>query len=184
MVGLLDITYKMRKICTILQTQSSQQSQQLDIYCYSSHFTGFLGVSAESAKQEVQVRFLGREDPVEKEMATHSSILAWEIPRTEDSGGIQTTGLQRVGHDLATEHAYIPILQTRKDRQLKVITLSHQHKPRIQFFDLSNLSQLHWQSPELRGRLRSNNTFLLSCAVGANALCLSQQPVVSKLFLC
>lgn len=84
-----------------------------------------------SAKQEVQVRFLGQEDPVEKEMATHPSILAWEIPRTEEPGGIQTTGLQRVGYDVATKHACMPILQMRKDRELKVITLSHEHKPRI-----------------------------------------------------
>ena len=41
----------------------------------------------------------GSEDPLEKEMATHSSILAWRIPWTEESGGLQSTGLQRVGHD-------------------------------------------------------------------------------------
>ena len=42
---------------------------------------------------------LGWEDPLEKEMATHFSILAWKIPWTEDPGGLQSTGLQRVGHD-------------------------------------------------------------------------------------
>ena len=42
---------------------------------------------------------LGREDPLEKEAATHSSILAWEIPWAEEPGGVQSTGLQRVGHD-------------------------------------------------------------------------------------
>ena len=42
---------------------------------------------------------LGQEDPLEKEMATHSSILAWRIPRTEESGGVQSIGLQRVRHD-------------------------------------------------------------------------------------
>ena len=45
---------------------------------------------------------LGREDPLEKEMATHSSILAWGIPWTEEPGGLQSLGLQRVGHDGAT----------------------------------------------------------------------------------
>ena len=45
---------------------------------------------------------LGREDPLEKEMATHSSILAWRIPWTEESGRLQSTGSQRVGHDWAT----------------------------------------------------------------------------------
>ena len=42
---------------------------------------------------------LGREDPLEKEVATHSSILAWRIPWTEEPGGLQSTGSQRVGHD-------------------------------------------------------------------------------------
>ena len=43
--------------------------------------------------------FLGQKDPLEEEMATHSSILAWRIPWTEEPGGLQSTGLQRVGHD-------------------------------------------------------------------------------------
>ena len=51
------------------------------------------------AMQETWVRSLGREDPLEKEMATHSSILAWEIPWTEEPGGLQSMGSQRVGHD-------------------------------------------------------------------------------------
>ena len=45
--------------------------------------------------QETRVQFLGREDPLEKEMATHSSILAWEIPSTEEPGGLQSTGWQK-----------------------------------------------------------------------------------------
>ena len=48
---------------------------------------------------ETQVRFLGWEDPLEKEMATHSSILAWRIPWTEKPGGLQSLGLQRVRYD-------------------------------------------------------------------------------------
>ena len=51
------------------------------------------------AVQETQVRSLGWEDPLEKEMATHSSNLAWKIPWTEEPGGLQFMGLQRVGHD-------------------------------------------------------------------------------------
>ena len=47
------------------------------------------------AMQENLVRFLGWEDPLEKEMATHSSILAWKIPWTEEPGGLQSMGLQR-----------------------------------------------------------------------------------------
>ena len=51
------------------------------------------------AMQEAQVRSLGQEDPLEKEMATHSTILACRILRTEEPGGLQSMGLQRVGHD-------------------------------------------------------------------------------------
>ena len=49
--------------------------------------------------QETWVQFLGQEDPLEKEMATHSSILAWRIPWTEEPGGLQSMGSQRFGHD-------------------------------------------------------------------------------------
>ena len=49
--------------------------------------------------QETQVRSLGQEDPLEKRMATHSSILAWRIPWTEEPGGLQSVGSQRVRHD-------------------------------------------------------------------------------------
>ena len=51
------------------------------------------------AMRETWVRSLGWEDPLEKEMATHSSILAWRIPWMEEPGGLQSTGPQRVGHD-------------------------------------------------------------------------------------
>ena len=49
--------------------------------------------------RETQVRSLGWEDPLEKEMATHSSILAWRIPCMEKPGRLQSMGLQSVGHD-------------------------------------------------------------------------------------
>ena len=52
-----------------------------------------------STMQETQVRSLGREDPLEKEMAIHSSILAWRIPWMERPSWLQSMGLQRVGHD-------------------------------------------------------------------------------------
>ena len=55
-----------------------------------------------SAKQDTRVRSLGREDPLEKGMATHSSILAWRIPWTEKPGGLQSIGSQRVRHDGTT----------------------------------------------------------------------------------
>ena len=49
--------------------------------------------------QETQVQSLGQEDPLEKGMATHSSILAWRIPWTEEPGGLRSMGSQKVGHD-------------------------------------------------------------------------------------
>ena len=57
------------------------------------------------AMQETWVRSLGWEDPPEKEMATHSSILAWRIPRMEEPGGLQSIGSHRVRHDGATSLA-------------------------------------------------------------------------------
>ena len=54
------------------------------------------------AMRETWVRSLGWEDPLEKEMATHSSILAWRIPWTEELGGLQSMGSQRIGHDGVT----------------------------------------------------------------------------------
>ena len=60
--------------------------------------------------QEMQVRFLGQGDPLEKEMAIHSSILAWKIPWTEEPCGLQSKGSQRVRHNLVIE---------QQDNQLK-----------------------------------------------------------------
>ena len=54
--------------------------------------------------QEMQVQSMGQESPLEEEMATHSSILAWKIPWTKEPGGLQSLGLQRDGYDWATEH--------------------------------------------------------------------------------
>ena len=48
--------------------------------------------------QKMRVQSLGREGPLEEDMASHSSILTWRIPRTEEPGGLQSTGSQRVGH--------------------------------------------------------------------------------------
>ena len=63
------------------------------------------------AMQETWVQSLGRENPLEKEMATHSSIVAWKIPWTEKPGSLQSMGSQRVGHDWATSlSVYLCIL--------------------------------------------------------------------------
>ena len=79
---------------------------------------------------------MGPEDPLEKEMAPGSSILVWEIPWTEEPGGLQSMGLQRVGHDLATEHTHTSysrrstfrILRTKK-RSMAVSEESEDKQP-------------------------------------------------------
>ena len=67
--------------------------------------------------QETWVRSLGWEDPPEKEMATHSSILAWRIPQTEERGGLRSMKSQRVGQDRVCMHmhAHIPINESQKN---------------------------------------------------------------------
>ena len=73
----------------------------------SNYLLGFPGGSAVKnlpAKPETRVWSLGQEDSLKKKMATYSSILAWEVPWTEEPGGLQSTGSQRVGHDLVTNH--------------------------------------------------------------------------------
>ena len=58
------------------------------------------------SNEKTWIRPLGGEDPLEKEMTTHSSILAWEIQWTEEPSGLQSMGSQRVRHNLVTEHAH------------------------------------------------------------------------------
>ena len=64
---------------------------------------GFSGGSVVKNPPEIWVQSLGREDPLEEGLATHSSILAWRIPWTEEAGGLQSMGSQRVGHDWAAK---------------------------------------------------------------------------------
>ena len=76
----------------------------------TSHIYTFLVaqmVKCLSTMQETRVRSLGWEDPLEKEMAFHSSTIAWKIPWTEEPGRLQSMGLQRVGHDWETSHSHI-----------------------------------------------------------------------------
>ena len=64
--------------------------------------------------RETWVRSLGQENPLEKEMATHSSIHAWKIPWTEEPGGLQSMGSQRVGHDWATSLSPLSDLESHR----------------------------------------------------------------------
>ena len=80
----------------------SDAAMKICIYKYLFKSPGFPGGSAiknSPPLQETQVGSLGQEDPLEKKMATHFSILAWKIPWMEEPGGLQFMGLHRVGHD-------------------------------------------------------------------------------------
>ena len=75
-------------------------------------FSGGSVVKNLPAKQETHIQCLGWEDPLEKEIATHSSTLAWEIPWTEEPSRLQSTGLQRLRYNLATEPPPSPPLSS------------------------------------------------------------------------
>ena len=91
--------------------RESPAKQTLELRCVSRELTESGGcillrsngpaqtVKRLSTMWETRVRSLGREDPLEKEIATHSSTLAWKIPWTEERGRLQSMGSQRVGHD-------------------------------------------------------------------------------------
>ena len=73
------------------------------------------------AMQETWVWSWGQEDPLEKETATHSSILAWEIPWTEEPGGLQSLGSHRVGHDWATNTFTFRLQSGETSQELPVV---------------------------------------------------------------
>ena len=76
--------------------------------------------------REIQVQSLGREDPLEKELATHSRTLAWKIPWMEEPGGLQSMGSQRVRHDWATSLHFLDISIYSGGTRLVVIHLTDQ----------------------------------------------------------
>ena len=73
--------------------------------------------------QEMQVRSLGRENPLEEGVTTHSSILTWEISWTEEPGRLEAMGLQRVGHYSATEHMHTQSSLRGKNWSLKLLQI-------------------------------------------------------------
>ena len=96
--------------------------------------------------QETQVWSLGQEDPLEKEIAIHSSILAWEIPWTEEPGRLQSMGLQRVGHDLATKQRQPQMMK----RPWSLFTLLQAEEE-----DLSRVTHLCVRSRKTTGRQKA-----------------------------
>ena len=75
-------------------------------------------VKNQPAIQETQVQSLGREDPLEKEMATHSSILVWKIPWMEEPGSLQSMSSQRVGHDRVTSQMFSMFVKEVSEKNL------------------------------------------------------------------
>ena len=90
-------------------------------YCFSSIFS-FVAQLVKNlpAMQETWVWFLGLEDPLEKEMATHSSILAWRIPWSEKPGRLKSNGVTRVGHDLVTKPTYCDVYSHCSECQIAI----------------------------------------------------------------
>ena len=136
--------------------------------------------------QETQVQSLGQEDPPENRMATHSSILAWEIPWTEKPGGLQFMGWQRIRHDWATKHTHthththsnmgLPrglrgrICLSMQETQQMWIQSPGQEDP-LEKEMTTQSSIFAWRIPwtEVRGRLQS----LGSQRVGHNWACMN-----------
>ena len=86
-----------------------------------------------TAKQQMRVRSLGWEDPLEKEVTTHSNILAWKIPCTEGPGLLQSTVLQRVGHDWAINTNFYTL------REIKYVNVYEMHTPWMEWKSLSHV---------------------------------------------
>ena len=78
----------------------SQLTSNLYVRCVHIGWASLVAQTIKNlpAMQETQVQSLGWEDPLEKRMASHSSALSWRIPWTEEPGGLQSTGSERVGH--------------------------------------------------------------------------------------
>ena len=98
------------------------------VIVYSGGFPSGSVVENPPAVQEIPetwVRSLGREDPLEKEMTTHSSVLAWGIPWTEEPGRIQFIVLQRAGHSWATERSACYDQYMKANEQMHIIIVKH-----------------------------------------------------------
>ena len=114
-----------------------------------NYFPGGSVVRNPPAMQETWVQSLGWEDPLEKEMATHSSTLAWEIPWREEPGGLQSMGSHRVGHDWGTACTHTHLV-------LECIRVSASHLP------CSSLTvTLHWKVGKSSPWIQSDTQTLL-----------------------
>ena len=109
----LDLIISVKSLLPHNITFSGSRDQKVGIFGnhYLYEILGGSVIKNPPAVQEMQVRSLGWKDPLEEERATHSSILAWEIPWTGEPGRLQPTGSQTVGHDLATKLLLLFTLQ-------------------------------------------------------------------------
>ena len=112
---------------------------------------------------ETRVWSLCREDPLEKEMATHSSTLAWKIPRMEEPGRLQSMGSQRVGHDWATKLSLSFLLYTTTHTTVKINLKSERNQPyKLMYYKITSIwnfrkgTTVSWADPLLNaeGRCR------------------------------
>ena len=129
--------------------------------------------------QETQDRSLGQEDPLEKETATHSSILAWRIPWTEEPDCLQSMGSQRVGHNLATKQqqqypqvttfksatftdSYRPLAEADESRgfslQEKKMHRRTQTQSHTHTHNFANIQEVHTHGLLIRNLNLENNT--------------------------
>ena len=98
------------------------------------------------------VQSLGWEDPLEKEMAPHSSILAWRIPRTEEPRGLQSPGSQRVGHDCATSLHFLDFKILKQRLQTQTPVESGMESKRLQLAGMRNQKEPPSRQPLLSPR--------------------------------
>ena len=123
---------------------------------------------------EMWVRSPGQEDPLEEEMATHSCAPAWEIPRTEEPGGLQSTGSQRLRYDLVTEHhthcviilsAFSNMVQVQSGKEKKCPMLRRYMKTLEQWNQIyaQTLYHVRVQSLFRRRRWRTVCSKFMSC---------------------
>ena len=111
------------------------------------------------AMPETWVQSLGREDPLEKEMATHSSTLAWKIPWMEEPGRLPSTGSQRVGHDWVTLLTYICKVLSAVSETLYVPMLAFINYCKFLLYPLC--FYLHWQDSLIKTLYIIYTSFIL-----------------------
>ena len=112
--------------------------------------------------QETQVQSLGQEDPLVKEIATHSSILGWNIPRTEESGGLQSMGSWRIRHNWVTKHTYTHILNIYSELLCDSAWGSQRDKCTVMFTEALFSIAKRWKQPKCPFRGMDKQSMVLS----------------------